>query len=178
MKSGRIPQVLRRRLAACHVPAAPPLLDIRTVIDGVAVGIVAVGLSWKRRQHRRTGHRQRVPRHVTRHAFEPPAEARRPRRFLVEGVENRSLPRILRPGLQDAAAANPGHRDVVGEVDGARVAFVDFRRLHAGLRVNEHLRFDRDVQRVERRTQVTTRRIERQRGVPSSSLRLRSSIAV
>jgi len=101
---------------------------------------------------------------VTGHAFEPPAEARGARRLLVEGVKNRSLPRILRPGFEHAAAANPGHRDVVGEVDGARVAFVDFRRLHAGLGVDEHLRFDRDVQRVERRTEVTARRIERQGG--------------
>src|SRR5262245_13303166 len=106
------------------------------MIDGVAVRVIAIGLSWKCRQHRRTRNRQRLPRHVSGHAFEPTAEARGTRWLLVEGVEDRPLTRVLRPGFEDAAATDRRHRDAVGEVDRARVALVDLRSLHAGLRVD------------------------------------------
>ena len=73
-----------------------------------------------------------------------------------------ALPRILRGDLENVATAQKADGDPVGEVDRARVLAIDLARLKARLGKHEHLRLDRDGQRVEERTKIAVRRIERQ----------------
>jgi hypothetical protein len=82
-------------------------------------------------------------------------------RFLRQNVKPDSARWILGGDL-DEASTHPRHRNVVVEEDGARIGRIDARSLQARFREDRHLRFHRNVARIQQRPQIPGRSIERQ----------------
>src|SRR5437660_3731967 len=79
---------------------------------------------------------------------------------LAQSVKDDALPWILGGHFDERLARHPGHHYMVVEEDRAGVARMDEMHLKAGLRENQHLRFDGNAERVERRSQIASRVVE------------------
>ena len=73
---------------------------------------------------------------------------------LIERVEHDALLRIVRRELDHGRARNVGDDDRLVEEDRARVVRAGVRALHAGFREHQQLRFLRNAERLEQRTQI------------------------
>ena len=127
-------------------PPAPPIGERRRVIHVPTVGVLVVVATGHGSQHQRARHRERVPGEMARQTVVIAREPRRTVRRLRERVVNGPLRRILCGDFQDVAAAHPTDGNAIVEVDGARIFVVDLPRLEARFRVDEHLRFDGQVE--------------------------------
>ena len=144
-------------------PAAPSIGNRRPMIHWSSIREPINALARQCGPHGRAGDAERVPREMARHAVFLPAELRPLRGLLRNGIEDGALPRVLGGDLQQVGAADPADGDRVVEVDRARVLPVDLARLETGLRINQDLRRDRHVQRLEHRGQIARLGIEAQR---------------
>jgi hypothetical protein len=137
-------------MRAGHIPAAPPLLERRAVIDDGAAQLRArpPGDVGEHAADQDTGHAKAVRGEMTREA---PVGALEPRGItqagvLLQGLKDDALPRIVRRHLQERRARDVPDDDAIVEVQGARVRRVCERMLDAGFREQQDLRFDRYVE--------------------------------
>ena len=71
-----------------------------------------------------------------------------------QAVKDHALLGVKRGHFQQIAAANKSHHDVVAEVQRARIARIDPRRLEAGFRKHQHLGIGIHSQRLEQTRQI------------------------
>src|SRR5215471_14493309 len=91
------------------IPATPALIEVRTMVhhDAGCVRVLVVG-HWEGADRRPARNTQRVPGQMALQAIGvPPLQLWARDRFLLELIENRPLPGILRQNFDRAGAANP-----------------------------------------------------------------------
>src|SRR3954451_18642830 len=77
----------------------------------------------------------------------------------MELIEDRPELRLLRDELEDITTAHETDRDVVTEVEGARILGRDPPGLEARFGEDEELRFHRDIQCLEYRAEIAGDRL-------------------
>ena len=161
-----IAEMLLLAALARHVPAAPAVLEGRTVVDeypalvrGEVTGRSRVAGADDEARHAAARERVRVvAAQATPHL---PRECRPARLFLrrhrvVERVEHGPEVRVERCDLE-RPVLHPGDVDIVVEIDRARRAGVDPPALQARLREHERLRRGVDAERREQRVEIAAR---------------------
>ena len=162
-RTDRPSHVLHGCRRAADIPSGPSLIEPRSVIDHEAAVLRHRPAVGRRRHaaHEDAGHAQAVRRHMAAQAAIGPREFRLAA-VLLQRLEDHALPGIVRRHFNQRRAGDVADDHPVVEIQRARILRGGEGVLNAGLRKQQHLRFDRDVQPGQQRPQVALRSFERQ----------------
>ena len=160
-----VADVLGPAAASRDEPAAPPVLERHPVIHRRRPGRPGVGRR-RRAEHQQTRHAQRVGIQMTAEARGDALKLRRGGGLLLQRVEDDARGGVLRGHFENFTVADIAEHDAVVEEERARIARIDQPGLQTGRREHEHLRFDRDVEGLERRLQISAAAVERETDRP------------
>ncbi len=159
MQHRHVPEMLRRHLRAGDVPAAPAILDRRTMVGFPSLCVIILVIRQRQHAHRQHArHAVCLRQQVALQAVGIAANELRLRLArLRDRIEVNALCRIERRRLDRFSALRPGNRDRVVEVNRARRRFADVGTLQAVLGEDERLRRGWNVERLQDRGEVAAR---------------------